>query len=363
MFITDYMPQVLNDVYLWRVSRRWRTTTNLEEADVVLLLSFPLLSLYAGKCKKTTHKSRHEDVYDWASVNLPSTTPAAVVCPSFTGCDGNEINDKFGTNVKILLKERNPKWLLSKSDRVKRVTPPALFTELVYDQNRTIIMPYTAHHNLQRWHTHYLNIKDDNPYEVPHRCNSSDTDAPWCDASGRTKPKWKKKSGVLFIGDTRGDKVREAIGRISEHNDVTVSYTSLNPKVAERERSTVKSYASQMMHTRFCLCPRGDSPTSRRLFDAIVAGCLPIVISDDIDRSLPFPDVIPYDSFWFRIKEAEWISDPKSVVDRIVAVPEQEIGSRLRIMGNYASLLDWTDASEDSGLRTIIDEIMKADRT
>ncbi|CAN0412541.1 unnamed protein product, partial [Scytosiphon promiscuus] len=38
---------------------------------------------------------------------------------------------------------------------------------------------------------------------------------------------------------------------------------------------------------RFCFCPRGDTPSSRRLFDAIAAGCIPIVTETGV-AVLPF---------------------------------------------------------------------------
>ena len=91
---------------------------------------------------------------------------------------------------------------------------------------------------------------------------------------------------VLCIGDIRGDAIREGIGKVVERDDTKVSYTSLNPTFAEKgHRTAVKSYAFRMSNARFCLIPTGDSPTSRRFFDSIVTGCLPIVISDDLDSS------------------------------------------------------------------------------
>jgi len=32
----------------------------------------------------------------------------------------------------------------------------------------------------------------------------------------------------------------------------------------------------------FCLHLRGDTPSSRRFFDAVASGCLPIIVSDDV---------------------------------------------------------------------------------
>ena len=31
----------------------------------------------------------------------------------------------------------------------------------------------------------------------------------------------------------------------------------------------------------FCPCPEGDSPSAKRQYDAVIAGCVPVVASDD----------------------------------------------------------------------------------
>ncbi|KAG0476330.1 hypothetical protein HPP92_013171 [Vanilla planifolia] len=43
-----------------------------------------------------------------------------------------------------------------------------------------------------------------------------------------------------------------------------------------------------MRNSIFCLSPAGDTPSSARLFDAIVSGCIPVVVSDELE--LPFKD-------------------------------------------------------------------------
>lgn len=59
-----------------------------------------------------------------------------------------------------------------------------------------------------------------------------------------------------------------------------------------------------MRTSRFCLHPAGDTPSSCRLFDAIVNHCVPVIISDKIE--LPFEDVLNYSEFslFFSSKEA-----------------------------------------------------------
>ncbi|KAF6163873.1 hypothetical protein GIB67_024728 [Kingdonia uniflora] len=47
-----------------------------------------------------------------------------------------------------------------------------------------------------------------------------------------------------------------------------------------------------MRRSTFCLNPAGDTPSSARLFDAIVSGCIPVVISDELE--LPFEGILDY---------------------------------------------------------------------
>lgn len=59
-----------------------------------------------------------------------------------------------------------------------------------------------------------------------------------------------------------------------------------------------------MRTSRFCLHPAGDTPSSCRLFDAIVNHCVPVIISDKIE--LPFEDDLNYSEFslFFSSEEA-----------------------------------------------------------
>lgn len=67
----------------------------------------------------------------------------------------------------------------------------------------------------------------------------------------------------------------------------------------------VKPQSTQgMRSSKFCLHPAGDTPSSCRLFDAIVSHCVPVIVSDRIE--LPFEDEIDYSEFsiFFSVKEA-----------------------------------------------------------
>lgn len=62
--------------------------------------------------------------------------------------------------------------------------------------------------------------------------------------------------------------------------------------------------ASQgMALSKFCLNIAGDTPSSNRLFDAIVSHCVPVIISDEIE--LPFEDVLDYSDFSIFVRASD----------------------------------------------------------
>lgn len=58
----------------------------------------------------------------------------------------------------------------------------------------------------------------------------------------------------------------------------------------------------EMTKATFCLVPVGDSPPSSRLYLAIAAGCVPVLLSDAYEGA--FPETIPWRSFTLRFAEA-----------------------------------------------------------
>jgi hypothetical protein len=65
-----------------------------------------------------------------------------------------------------------------------------------------------------------------------------------------------------------------------------------------------------LQHSQFALCPRGDNPTSQRLYDAVNYGAIPIFISDDsFLTSNPFQCFVPYNHISLTISEAACSED------------------------------------------------------
>lgn len=60
-------------------------------------------------------------------------------------------------------------------------------------------------------------------------------------------------------------------------------YTNCSPsfKALDNKLKVYKQYPLAMRMSTFCPCPGGDSPGAKRMFDAILAGCIPVILSKD----------------------------------------------------------------------------------
>lgn len=80
-----------------------------------------------------------------------------------------------------------------------------------------------------------------------------------------------------------------------------------------------KDYLQEVRDSIFCLCPRGFAPWSRRFFDSVALGCIPVVIADNIE--LPFEEFIDYRKFTVKVME----SDIVNLKDILLSIPKERI--------------------------------------
>eukprot|EP00434_Breviolum_minutum_P006921 symbB.v1.2.006108.t3/scaffold364.1/size219240/5 len=90
----------------------------------------------------------------------------------------------------------------------------------------------------------------------------------------------------------------------------------------------VEEYHTLMGRSRFCLAPRGITPWTIHLFVSMLAGCIPVILSDDLEA--PFQDLLDWSSFsikwptdrvedlyeYLKSLPADLVLDMKSAVDR-----------------------------------------------
>ena len=61
-------------------------------------------------------------------------------------------------------------------------------------------------------------------------------------------------------------------------------------------------YMAKLRGSVFCLAPAGFAPWSRRLFEVIIEGCIPVIVADDI--VLPFENQLNWKEFSVTVSEA-----------------------------------------------------------
>ncbi|GFY83360.1 exostosin family protein [Actinidia rufa] len=123
-------------------------------------------------------------------------------------------------------------------------------------------------------------------------------------------------SSLEAVGDSEGLELAWISfgGSQNEMDDTILSYladlshhgTNVRVKLVE-ERSGVEDVVTEegtsgeagkqatqncMSKSIFCLNPAGDTPSSARLFDAVVSGCIPVIVIDEWE--LPFEEMLDY---------------------------------------------------------------------
>ncbi|KAM7484078.1 hypothetical protein LguiA_000087 [Lonicera macranthoides] len=113
---------------------------------------------------------------------------------------------------------------------------------------------------------------------------------------------YESRTTLLFF---RGRTVRKDEGIVRAKLAKTLSgYEDVRYEQSVVTRANIKESTQGMRSSKFCLHPAGDTPSSCRLFDAIVSHCVPVIVSDKIE--LPYEDEIDYNQFsiFFSVKEA-----------------------------------------------------------
>jgi len=105
------------------------------------------------------------------------------------------------------------------------------------------------------------------------------------------------------VGKSAGGRWLKSGGDAELVNDL-MSSLEARTKLAE---TTAREYTD----SRFCFVPAGDSPTSRRLFDVLAAGCVPIYMGDteSMLRNLPFPRTIDWRKIMLFAGDLQCTSD------------------------------------------------------
>ncbi|KAL9267802.1 putative arabinosyltransferase ARAD2 [Drosera capensis] len=128
---------------------------------------------------------------------------------------------------------------------------------------------------------------------------------------------FESRTTLLFF---RGRTVRKDEGKVRAIlGKVLANYTDVHYESSFASDEGIRLSSEAMCSSKFCLHHAGDTPSSCRLFDAIVSHCVPVIVSDHIE--LPYEDEIDYSQFsiFFSFMEA---SKPGYMVDQLRQVPK-----------------------------------------
>jgi hypothetical protein len=88
-------------------------------------------------------------------------------------------------------------------------------------------------------------------------------------------------------------RLRAKLAKLSHHfenTDIVIEqdaeYGKIEHNTIQKSNEEIRANVHSMANSKLCLSPEGDTPTSRRFYDALSAGCVPVLFFD--------PTVLPY---------------------------------------------------------------------
>lgn len=146
-----------------------------------------------------------------------------------------------------------------------------------------------------------------------------------------------QKSTLLFFqGATHNSKVREPVtAAMASAGDCKVvtqhgRFHFLQPE----------EHARLMGQSTFCYCPRGDTAISKRMYDAVAARCIPVVVADDAEWA--FETRAPRAHFSVHVQEDAVLERPKDggpsasgaerLIDMLRALPAERVRALQRAL-------------------------------
>ncbi|KAK3013006.1 hypothetical protein RJ639_008738 [Escallonia herrerae] len=152
----------------------------------------------------------------------------------------------------------------------------------------------------------------------------------FCDATCLSENQ-SKRSTLLFLRGrlkrNAGGKIRaKLVAELSGAKDVVIQEGS----AGEAGKAAAQS---GMRRSVFCLSPAGDTPSSARLFDAIVSGCIPVIVSDELE--LPFEGILDYRKIALFVSSSEAVQ-PGSLLTLLRSVSPAQIREMQTNLAKYS---------------------------
>ncbi|QCD88870.1 glucuronyl/N-acetylglucosaminyl transferase EXT2 [Vigna unguiculata] len=110
-----------------------------------------------------------------------------------------------------------------------------------------------------------------------------------------------------------------------------------------------------MRKSLFCLSPAGDTPSSARLFDAIVSGCIPVIISDELE--LPFEGILDYRKIALFISSNDALK-PGWLLDYLKGIKPARIKEMQKYLAEYSKHFLYSSPAQPLGPEDLVWKMM-----
>lgn len=149
--------------------------------------------------------------------------------------------------------------------------------------------------------------------------------------------------GSLDVCCEPGKSIRKAMRRLAAvaSNETRVLHIAranglpLPGRTPEEQLARYQQAGELMAESRFCLVPAGDNEVSSRLYSAMSAGCVPVVIANQLAGAFAWH--VPYAKFWLRVEQQTFIQAPDQLLVRLRAIPSSEVRARRLVMLRYVA--------------------------
>lgn len=173
---------------------------------------------------------------------------------------------------------------------------------------------------------------------------------------------WEKRKHFIFFRGNNGlgggcymKNGEKARAKAAEFGKKNYSWYGKNAIMTNKHAAGGKeAYFTEIRNSQYCLVFTCDDPQTSRYFDAVAAGCIPVVINDAWRVSVaPFQSQINYDRFTVTVPESVWMGDPAAAIHLLHHHPRGALRRRYEAMLKARPEIMWRHPQSNVATRAL----------
>ncbi|CAM9258603.1 unnamed protein product [Phaeothamnion confervicola] len=172
---------------------------------------------------------------------------------------------------------------------------------------------------------------------------------------------WARRRTTFFF---RGKGRNCYVERAQLNRNLTAQIVDSVPSsFASNDAASPSAYHEEIVDSQYCFVFACDDPQTSRFYDAVAAGCIPVVINDHFRPTVaPFSRIVDYDAFTLTIPEADWRADPVAAAKSVLSLDEYLVGKMHANLMRARRAIMWRHPQASvatMGLRTVLQECLQ----